>query len=100
MYISFLHLYLFSRGAGTEAVELPDFLSMVANQMKDTDTEEECLDAFRMFDRDGSGFIKATDLIHAMSNIDEKLTEEEVEEMIQQVHVDDAGRISYEGTIF
>ena len=94
------NVYLPSHVAGSEAVELPEFLSMVANQMKDTDTEEDCLEAFRMFDKDGSGFITDTDLIHVMANIDEKLTKEEVDEMIQHVRVDETGRISYEGTRF
>ena len=46
--------------------------------MKDTDTEEELIEAFKVFDRDGNGFISAAELRHVMTNLGEKLTDEEV----------------------
>ena len=51
--------------------------------MKDTDTEEELVEAFKVFDRDGNGYISAAELRHVMTNLGEKLTEEEVDEMIR-----------------
>jgi len=46
--------------------------------MKDTDSEEEILEAFKVFDRDGNGFITPDELKHVMTNLGEKLTEEEM----------------------
>ena len=37
--------------------------------MKDTDTEEELVEAFKVFDRDGNGFISAAELRHVMTNL-------------------------------
>ena len=37
--------------------------------MKDTDTEEELIEAFKVFDRDGNGFISAAELRHVMTNL-------------------------------
>merc|ERR1719378_340845 len=51
---------------------------MMARKMKDTDTEEEIREAFRVFDKDGNGFISAAELRHVMTNLGEKLTDEEV----------------------
>ena len=35
----------------------------------DTDTEEELIEAFKVFDRDGNGFISAAELRHVMTNL-------------------------------
>ena len=34
----------------------------MARKMKDTDSEEEILEAFKVFDKDGNGFISAAEL--------------------------------------
>merc|ERR1719400_2250580 len=57
---------------------------MMARKMKDTDSEEEIREAFRVFDKDGNGFISAAELRHVMTNLGEKLTDEEVDEMIRE----------------
>ena len=57
---------------------------MMARKMKDTDSEEEIREAFRVFDRDGNGFISAAELRHVMTSIGEKLTEEEINAMIKE----------------
>lgn len=36
-----------------------------------------------MFDRDGNGLISAAELRHVMTNLGEKLTDDEVDEMIR-----------------
>merc|ERR1712178_151444 len=55
---------------------------------KDTDTEEELIEAFKVFERDGNGFISAAELRHVMSNLGEKLSDEEVDEMIREAVTD------------
>merc|ERR1711900_118476 len=38
---------------GNGTIDFPEFLSLMARKMKDTDTEEELIEAFKVFDRDG-----------------------------------------------
>lgn len=71
---------------------------MMARKMKDTDSEEEIREAFRVFDKDGNGFISAAELRHVMTNLGEKLTDEEVDEMIREADIDGDGQVNYEGT--
>ncbi len=82
----------------------------MARKMKDTDSEEEIREAFRVFDKDGNGFISAAELrfvrrdkfflivgiffsSHVMTNLGEKLTDEEVDEMIREADID-GGRLT------
>lgn len=69
---------------------------MMARKMKDTDSEEEIKEAFKVFDKDGNGFISAAELRHVMTNLGEKLNDSEVEEMINEADVDGDGQINYE----
>lgn len=64
--------------------------------MKDTDSQEEIQEAFKVFDKDGNGYISAAELRHVMTSLGEKLTEEEVDEMIREADVDGDGQINYE----
>ncbi|PBP22568.1 hypothetical protein BUE80_DR006475, partial [Diplocarpon rosae] len=70
-------------------IDFPEFLTMMARKMKDTDSEEEIREAFKVFDRDNNGFISAAELRHVMTSIGEKLTDDEVDEMIREADQDD-----------
>lgn len=138
---------------------------MMARKMKDTDSEEEIREAFRVFDKvssplperlrgraggatgctaqleppshhlqepwsprsptplplhcprgrpgacltltaftcaqrqDGNGYISAAELRHVMTNLGEKLTDEEVDEMIREADIDGDGQVNYEGEL-
>jgi Ca2+-binding EF-hand superfamily protein len=61
------------------------------NNRKDADHEEELREAFKVFDKDGNGFVSAAELKHVMTNLGEKLTDEEVDEMIREADVDGDG---------
>lgn len=107
--------------------------------LQETDQEEELREAFKVFDRDGNGFISAAEvrqqwkqggpgcrllqllpqllpllqeasaathaqcnlcpraqLRHVMTNLGEKLSEQEVEEMIREADVDNDGQVNYD----
>jgi EF hand/EF-hand domain pair len=56
---------------GNGTIDFPEFLTMMARKMKDTDSEEEIKEAFKVFDKDGNGFISAAELRHVMTNLGE-----------------------------
>ncbi|XP_072822915.1 calmodulin-3 isoform X1 [Vicugna pacos] len=84
---------------GNGTIDFPEFLTMMARKMKDTDSEEEIREAFRVFDKDGNGYISAAELRHVMTNLGEKLTDEEVDEMIREADIDGDGQVNYEAEV-
>ncbi len=52
---------MFALLLGNGTIDFPEFLTMMGRKMKDTDSEEELREAFRVFDKDGTGFISAAD---------------------------------------
>ncbi|XP_033736461.1 neo-calmodulin-like isoform X1 [Pecten maximus] len=81
----------------TGSVDFESFLDVVMSRdIDDEDHERALREAFKMFDRDGNGYIDAEELRLCMMNLGEKLTQEEVEEMIREVDVDFDGRMNYE----
>lgn len=59
--------------------------------------EEQMLEAFRLFDRDGNGSISPEELKQVMANLGEKLTDEELDSMIKEADTDGDGSVNYEG---
>ncbi|KAK7040735.1 hypothetical protein VNI00_009641 [Paramarasmius palmivorus] len=84
---------------GNGTIDFPEFLTMMARKMRDTDSEEEIKEAFKVFDKDGNGYISAAELRHVMTNLGEKLTDTEVDEMIREADVDGDGQINYEDDV-
>ncbi|XP_032258166.1 calmodulin-1-like [Phoca vitulina] len=81
---------------GNGIIDFPEFLTMMARKMKDTDSEEEIREAFRVFDKDGNGYISAAELRHVMTHSGEKLADEEVDEMIRGADIDGDEQVNYE----
>ncbi|BGP34914.1 hypothetical protein JCM10296v2_006738 [Rhodotorula toruloides] len=132
---------------GNGQIDFPEFLTMMARKMRETDSEEEVREAFKVFDKDGNGFISAAECVkvfsllalscgaiwvrlealmtifhpvssscpavpsypsrafvwfrerrlrHVMTNLGEKLSDQEVEEMIREADVDGDGQINYD----
>ena len=66
---------------------------------KDTDREEGTREAFRAFDTEGKGTVSAADLRHVISNLGEKITDEEVDEMTRMAVISNGGKVKYESLI-
>eukprot|EP00475_Leptophrys_vorax_P045585 TRINITY_DN951_c0_g1_i1.p1 TRINITY_DN951_c0_g1~~TRINITY_DN951_c0_g1_i1.p1 ORF type:complete len:148 (+),score=40.72 TRINITY_DN951_c0_g1_i1:82-525(+) len=77
-------------------IEFTQFCKIMDARQNDKVSEGEIVEAFRVFDRDGTGLITVAELRHIMGNLGEKLTEQEVEDMIQQAEINPDGTVNYE----
>jgi len=77
-------------------IDFQEFLDMVRRQeILQTNEPDIGLEAFKVFDVDGDGFITAEELRQIMAKLGETLTDEEVEMMIDEADVDGDGQVSY-----
>lgn len=59
--------------------------------------QEELREAFRLYDKEGNGYIKTTDLREILRALDDKLTEDELDEMIAEIDTDGSGTVDFDG---
>jgi len=48
---------VYGRSVGNGTIDFEEFINMMAKKMRETDSEEELREAFRVFDKDGNGSV-------------------------------------------
>ncbi|XP_076057129.1 neo-calmodulin-like [Oratosquilla oratoria] len=82
--------------SGDGTIEFNEFLQMMSKKLKDVDNEDELKEAFKVFDKKNSGFLSSSELRHVMTSLGEKLSEEEVEDMLKEAAPNGEGKVNYE----
>ena len=77
-------------------IELEEFITLMMKNSPDTQQEEEVINAFRVFDKEGNGLIQTDELKHIMMTIGDKMTKDETDEIIHEADIDGDGTINYE----
>lgn len=54
---------------GNGTIDFHEFLTMMAKKLKDTDREEEIRQAFKVFDKNGDGYVTPDELALVMANL-------------------------------
>jgi calmodulin len=80
---------------GSGKIEFNPFLEIFAEIIKDPNAEKNIMEAFKIFDKDGSGVISSHELRHVITTLGEKLTEDEADELIREADIDGDGTINY-----
>ncbi|XP_013602249.1 PREDICTED: probable calcium-binding protein CML13 [Brassica oleracea var. oleracea] len=75
------------------------FLDLMAKHLKTEPFDRQLRDAFKVLDKEGTGFVAVADLRHILTSIGEKLEPNEFDEWIKEVDVGSDGKIKYEDFI-
>ncbi|CAO2593192.1 Cetn1, partial [Lemmus lemmus] len=78
----------------TGKISFNDFLAVMTQKMAEKDTKEEILKAFRLFDDDETGKISFKNLKRVANELGESLTDEELQEMIDEADRDGDGEVN------
>ncbi|NWI81158.1 CETN2 protein, partial [Dryoscopus gambensis] len=79
---------------GTGKISFNDFLAVMTQKMAEKDSKEEILKAFRLFDDDETGKISFRNLKRVARELGENLTDQELQEMIDEADRDGDGEVS------
>jgi len=82
---------------GNGTIELEEFVSMMAQKVKEPDSEDDLKQAFKVFDSKHGGGITSDDLQAILSSMGQsELTQQQVQEMIEQADTQENGNVSLE----
>ncbi|KAK1747342.1 centrin-1 [Skeletonema marinoi] len=79
---------------GSGAVDFKEFLQMMTAKMADRDSRDEIVKAFRLFDDDETGKISFRNLKRVAMELGETISDEELQEMIDEADRDGDGEVS------
>ncbi|XP_066981496.1 troponin C, isotype gamma-like [Macrobrachium rosenbergii] len=84
---------------GSGQIEFEEFIELSAKFLIEEDEEAlkaELKEAFRIYDKEGNGFITTEVLREILSEIDNKLTPEDLDGIIEEVDEDGSGTLDFD----
>ena len=79
----------------TTDVSLKDFVNIVNSRMKCVESEEELMEMFKIFDKKGTGKVSSGDIRAVLDDIDEPLSQQELEELMLNWDKDKDGFLDF-----
>ena len=77
-------------------VPVDKFKSIAIRKLEDSgDSQDEIIDAFSVFDKDGTGSIPVTEFKHICTAMGEALSEKEMAEILREIDIGSDGMINY-----
>ncbi|XP_067873748.1 calmodulin-like protein 4 [Heterodontus francisci] len=80
-------------------LEFSTFLMIIHQQRQQEDPQREILEAMLMTDKQKRGFITATELRTKLTQLGEKLTNKEVDDLLREANITPNGVVEYEDFI-
>ncbi|EDR29145.1 calmodulin, putative [Entamoeba dispar SAW760] len=65
------------------------FLTIMLEYGQEVDSTEDIKKAFEIFDKEKNGYISASELKHVLTTLGEKLTEQEVDDLLKEIGVEE-----------
>ena len=81
---------------GNKLFDFNETQSIISRRAPPPEKEDTIRDCFRIFDKDGNGYVSASELRHVLTNLGERLSDEEVDEMIREADITGDGQVNYD----
>lgn len=73
-------------------IDINNFM-IILNKIAPKDTQQNLQEAFEIFDSENNGYINVPEFRHILTNLGEKLTNDEIDNIIIQLDINDEGKI-------
>ena len=86
--------------SGSGELEFAEFIQLAAQFLVEEDAEEmqnELKEAFRLYDKEGNGYITTATLREILHELDDKLTPDDLDGIIAEIDEDGSGTIDFDG---
>jgi calmodulin len=84
------------KDVGTATIDFNSFLYLLARHARCVDPEAELVDAFKLFDKQGTGKLKAEEIKKILQNLKQPFTEDQINMLFSQTEIDEKGLVKYE----
>merc|ERR1712183_1074466 len=84
---------------GSGLLEFAEFCQLAAKFLVEEDEEalkKELKEAFRIYDKEGNGYISTDTLKEILKELDSKLTDEDLDNIIEEVDEDSSGTLDFD----
>ncbi|XP_055712564.1 troponin C, isoallergen Bla g 6.0201-like [Phlebotomus papatasi] len=84
---------------GSGQIEFEEFATLAARFLVEEDAEAmqaELKEAFRLYDKEGNGYITTGVLREILRELDDKITEEDLDMMIEEIDSDGSGTVDFD----
>ena len=78
---------------GRGLLDFQEFLSVMNRDIKNFDNDQDLKNAWRVFDKEGKGFITTSELKHVLGSIGEALSPQELEDLIKEADPQASGKV-------
>lgn len=85
---------------GSGQIEFEEFATLAARFLVEEDAEamqQELKEAFRLYDKEGNGYITTDVLREILRELDDKITAEDLDMMIEEIDSDGSGTVDFDG---
>jgi calmodulin len=92
--------FVFILGSGE--LEFEEFCMLSSRFLVEEDAEamqQELREAFRLYDKEGNGYITTDVLREILRELDDKITAEELDMMIEEIDSDGSGTVDFDGKL-
>jgi len=84
---------------GSGQIEFAEFCTLAARFLVEEDAEamqQELKEAFRLYDKEGNGYITTAVLREILKELDDKITNEDLDMMIEEIDSDGSGTVDFD----
>lgn len=84
-------------------IEFSEFIQLAAKFIIEEDVEamqKELREAFRLYDKEGNGYIPTTCLREILRELDDQLSDSDLDNLIEEIDSDGSGTVDFDGEFF